>query len=667
VTASNSSAERNDALGGRASCSEPRLSRVFLDGRAERPAQPLALQAGPLSLIFDDAGLRYIRFGQREVVRRIYCAARDENWGTVPGAISNLQPDVRDNSFRIEFDIRHVQAEIDFAWHGTICGEPSGRIVFAMDGVANRTFRKNRIGFCVLHPMELAGEAVEVVHADGTREESQFPRYIAPYNPLLEVTALRHAVGSLASVELKFDGDVFETEDQRNWIDASFKTFCTPLARPFPVEVRVGDRVSQSVTIELNRHSSTLATPADVRSDVSLKLAPRSVGPLPKIGFSLPVNAEPFTSTQVERLRALKPKHLRCELRLSGDFVPVLKRAAAMAVELSTELELVLFVGPNAQRDLAALLDAVRSIQPPIARWVIFPAAGWSTTRDLAEEAGRVLRTFDSHIPVGGGTPASFLELNRERPPIELLDFVAWSMQPQEHAFDNASLVETLATQAVTVASAAQFAGGRPLVVGPITLKRRINPYATGAWPPAPPPGELPPQVDVRQLSLFGAGWTLGSVKYLAEAGVSAVTYYELVGWKGLMENDRGSPLPEQFPSLPGGVFPLYHVFADLAELSAPQVLLVCSSDPLGVECLAVQSDTRSRLLVTNFTNQQKTVTIPTIVKQARVRMLDERNAVAAMASPESYRRIDEAIAIENGRIAFTLLPYALARLDLIE
>jgi len=674
VTASNSSAAIDNRLpggrgaesGGCGSRSEPRLSRVLLDGRSEALPPPLTLQAGPLSLLFDDAGLRYIRLGHQEIVRRIYCAVRDENWGTVPGAISTLQTDVRIDSFCVEFDVRHVQAEIDFAWHGTISGEPSGRVVFAMEGIANSTFRKNRIGFCVLHPMELAGEAVELMHADGTGEASHFPPYIAPHNPFLDIVALRHAAGTLASVDLKFDGDVFETEDQRNWIDASFKTFCTPLSRPFPVEVRAGDRVSQRITIELNSRSGTPGAPADVRSGVSLTLAPRTVGSLPKIGFSLPANAEPLTSTQVERLRVLKPGHLRCELRLSGDFVPVLEQAAATAAELATELELALFIGPDPEHELAVLLDAIRSIQPPIVRWVVFPATGWSTTRDLAGTAGAILREFDSRIPVGGGTAASFLELNRARSPVELLDFVAWSMQPQEHAFDNASLVETLAAHAATVESARQFSGGLPFVVGPITLKKRGNPYATGAWPPPAAPGELPLQVDVRQLSLFGAGWTLGSVKYLADAGVSAATYFELIGWKGLMESDRGSLLPEQFPSLPGGVFPLYHVFADLAELSAAQVLPVRSSDPLAVECLAVRSD-RIRLLVTNFTDQPQTVTIPTIAKQARLRVLDEHNVLAAMASPQPYRNTDEATPVENGQVTLQLSPYALVRLDLLE
>ena len=31
-----------------------------------------------------------------------------------------------------------------------------------------------------------------------------------------------------------FDGDIFEMEDQRNWTDASYKIYSTPLRLPFP-------------------------------------------------------------------------------------------------------------------------------------------------------------------------------------------------------------------------------------------------------------------------------------------------------------------------------------------------------------------------------------------------------------------------------------------------
>ena len=34
-----------------------------------------------------------------------------------------------------------------------------------------------------------------------------------------------------------FNGETFEMEDQRNWTDASFKTYCTPLSLPYPIKI----------------------------------------------------------------------------------------------------------------------------------------------------------------------------------------------------------------------------------------------------------------------------------------------------------------------------------------------------------------------------------------------------------------------------------------------
>ncbi len=50
-----------------------------------------------------------------------------------------------------------------------------------------------------------------------------------------------------------FDGEVFEMEDQRNWTDASYKTYSTPLERPFPVVIADGAVIEQSVVFDAAR------------------------------------------------------------------------------------------------------------------------------------------------------------------------------------------------------------------------------------------------------------------------------------------------------------------------------------------------------------------------------------------------------------------------------
>ena len=53
------------------------------------------------------------------------------------------------------------------------------------------------------------------------------------------------------SVTVNLDGDMFEMEDQRNWADASYKTYCRPLSQPFPYTLKKGQKVRQAVTVEV--------------------------------------------------------------------------------------------------------------------------------------------------------------------------------------------------------------------------------------------------------------------------------------------------------------------------------------------------------------------------------------------------------------------------------
>ena len=128
------------------------------DGSGLRPPELLRVQAGPLTAWYSAGELRYVRWGEREIARRIYVAVRDRNWGTAPPLVADEDLDVRADRFRLRFTVRHQQADIDFAWLGDISGEADGAITFAMQGQARARFWRNRIGFCLLHPpREAAG------------------------------------------------------------------------------------------------------------------------------------------------------------------------------------------------------------------------------------------------------------------------------------------------------------------------------------------------------------------------------------------------------------------------------------------------------------------------------------------------------------------------------
>jgi D-apionolactonase len=635
-------------------------TNIIRYGKDEAMPETIALRAGPLQMRFENGDLRTIQYGEREIVRRIYAAVRDQNWNTIPAEISNLKLEIQAKSFRINFAATHHQNEIDFVWHGEIIGESNGTIRFTFDGEARSTFLRNRIGFCVLHPAELAGEPCRVRYANGAEFVTAFPTLVAAEQP---VTAI-HDLGSIAhevapgiAAEVTFSGDLFEMEDQRNWIDASYKTFCTPLHLPFPVEVIAGTRITQTVVLRVHA-DAPIVSMAEVNEPSRVILSSKAqLVALPPIGFGLAEHV--MTTRECERLKTLRPSHLRVDLMLAdSEFTSVFTRACNEAERLETPLEVALFFGDHAAAELPSLVALLNEYQPRIARWLIFDAKEKTTTAQSLQLARAALSSFG--VPIGGGANADFYQLNQFRPSSELLDFVTFSMNPQTHAFDNASLIEALTAIPVPIQSAKHYFDNLPVVISPITLKPRFNPVATSDMTDAA--GALPANVDVRQMSLFGAAWTLGAIKRLAESGVASLTSFETTGWRGVMETEDGSPLPNQFHAIPGAVFPLYHVLADVAEFAGGEVVATQSSDPLKVEAMQLQHGARRTLLLANLTNEWQTAMMTGIEAATRLRRLHEQNAEAAMRAPESFRAQWEASNFTSNEIQ--LSPFEMVRLD---
>ena len=133
-------------------------------GKDESLPEQINLKSGPLNLFYEAGDLRYIKYGDKEIIRRIYVAVRDRNWDTVKPVLSNVKMDIKDDSFIITYTVNNIQSDIDFCWQGKIIGKANGTITFSMDGEALSTFWRNRIGFCILHPMEYASTAVSYTH-----------------------------------------------------------------------------------------------------------------------------------------------------------------------------------------------------------------------------------------------------------------------------------------------------------------------------------------------------------------------------------------------------------------------------------------------------------------------------------------------------------------------
>ena len=342
--------------GGYARGSAPRLGPKTPE-RSMKPnpdptAPGLTLHAGPLHATFDRGELRWVRLGEVEVLRGIYPAVRGS--GLAHRAAPHLRPAHRAGGGPLPgraTTLRYEDGPLRFAASVRIDGAPDGTVRFELRGRAETAFLKNRIGLCVLHPSpSCAGRPVEVEHGDGRVTRASFPagtcRRISP-SWTSGPSATRIAPGR--ALEVRFEGEWFEMEDQRNWSDASFKTYSTPLSRPFPARMEAGDEVRHEVTLRLRDGP---ARPLVVRPRRLPRGAARSLAERPATvrcawaSISALRRRAP-SAADVERLRALRLDHLRIALGREGGWGEALARAAETARACGVPLEVAALLGED--------------------------------------------------------------------------------------------------------------------------------------------------------------------------------------------------------------------------------------------------------------------------------------------------------------------------------
>lgn len=628
---------------------------ILWHGSDTAPPTPHWLTAGPLAVALEEGQLRGVWLGGQQVLQRIYGAVRDRFWNTVPGVITGLSVEQGGGAFRVAFTSEHVSAEVDFVWRAEITGAADGTVRYQFDGEARREMAKSRIGLCVLHPLWLAGKPCRVEYVSGDRATVNFPTLVDPMQPvrgLHDFRELRHELTGGVEAILGFAGDVFEIEDQRNWTDASFKTYSTPQRIPMPATLRAGQRVQQSVTLRLEGGALPVAVVPVQAERVSIRIA-GAIGTLPELGTGAAYHGEELNAREAARLCALGLAHYRVEVDTSrDDWRCVLERGLRAAEAMDASAEVAVFLpgdGHHILEELSRLADAdYTSLR---IRWIILTRGAPATRASSLQQARQHLETMNSGI--GGGTDADFFQLNNNRPPAELCDFISVPLRPCAHQFDPGMMAENLQGQREVLKTMSALWPGKPLAVSPVSFRTRAQKG------PAAAPGELPAQADVRQMSLAGAAWTVGCIKAVAESGAQSLTLFQTTGLRGIMERETGSGVA-QFHSIPGGVFPIYLVLASLAGWQGATVLAADSDTPLALQALVLQKSGKRRALVANLTSTERRVTTGAEFTTAKV--LHAGNAVAAMTAPEIW--LAEPPQPVAGDI--TLPPFAVAIMDAI-
>ncbi len=462
---------------------------------------------------------------------------------------------------------------------------------------------------------------------------------------MLDLRALTHEFAPGTRVTCRMEGDTFEMEDQRNWTDASYKTYVRPLALPWPYTLAAGTELDQEVSLTVHGRPTDAAHPAGAPIAVAIESA---AGTMPPIGIGLDPDEHVGALVNADKLRALGVAHVVCHYdpRRGHDHATLAKAAeVARAIGGEPWLEAVIARVDGWEEEVTALGAAARAIGSPFGTVLISPASDLKSTlpggvwppSPPAEALFKAARSAFPDVRLGGGMFSYFTELNRKRPPIEHLDLVSFTTCPIVHAGDDRTVLENLELLPAIAASVRAFIGDRPFHVGPSAIGMRANPY--GAAPMANPNGirQAMSRVDPRQRGLLNAAWTLGHVARLVAGGASALTLGGAVGAAGVLHARADYPQPF-FDMADGGLFPVFHVLRGLAALKGATRLGCAVSRPHDLQALAVARDGRTEIWLANLTTDALTVRIAA-PGAARVAMLAETNFPEAAASPRRTRR----------------------------
>ncbi|HLN54986.1 MAG TPA: hypothetical protein VK207_03275 [Bacteroidales bacterium] len=634
--------------------------RLIYHGGHDSNDKQINLKAGPLSVIYENGNLRHITADGHELVRMIYMAVRDREWLTVKPEISGEEFGIYPDSFQIKYVACYSFGDIRFFARFRIEGKTDGSLVCRFEGKSLSDFEKNRIGFCVLHPIkEIAGTDCIIENPDNEIHIGKFPDHISPHQPFRNISMMHWNVNGI-SCRLEFSGDVFETEDQRNWTDASFKTYSTPLTIPYPAPVKKGDHINQKVIFRLK--GSDPNPPKGKKNLITVN--PGETTSFPFTGIGRSTRHEPFTETEIRILKSLKFDHYRTDLYLfEPGWQVIAGKASDEASALGYSLELALFFDDDYLVQSEDFITWYSHVKPGVSCVILLYKESKVTPDKLTEEIAPIFKRDLPEVILAAGTNSNFAQINRTKPDTRLVDALCYAIHPQEHADDNLTLTENLEGQMYTVQSARDFPGNKAVRISPVNIIRRFNANSENYEKPAKSEGR-PFQVDSRMMSLFGACWTAISMKYLAEAGTQAITWHQTVGERGIMQGDYPSRWPDEFRAAKGAIFPLFHFFQFILKSKKLRVAGCRSSDPLAFDALALTDGTKLKMVLANFTPKRQEANFEGTGESMTIRQLNAHNYREAASDPLWLLNLKGSKLVKNEKVIME--PYSISFIESI-
>ncbi len=620
----------------------------------EQPSETLDWHgSGDWRLALGDGALRYLTWRGQEVLRGVSFLARDADWGVHPCRVGRPEVARDGTGLRIawEAEIGPDQAPALLCRFRLMVN--AHEVSFTVEGAVQALLRTARTGFVLLHPVAgFSGRPLSVNGPNGEEVAGVVPVEVSPAQPFRDIRRLVFDLpgdGTAIRIELEADHP-FEMEDQRNWTDASFKTYYRPLSLPWPYELTAGTELRQAVTIHADGGTGMGTAAEEGTPDPAAREAP---------GTGLVWLDHDPPPQDVAALRGLGVARLTAQIDLRGkDPAQRAGAAADLSRALAVPLHLRLVLDDDADPDkalraLAQSAGPVGSVHPLPAAFLKShqPEGPWPAGLTCAQAVAAARRAFPG-VEVAEGMLTFFTELNRH-PPRAGGDRVGFGTAAIVHAADDRSVMETLEALPSVFATAAALAQGRPVDIGLASIALWMNPYGAALVPNPGWARSAMSDRDPRLRGLFGAAWLVGYLAHATRAGLRSVGVGTVSGPLGVLPcAEDGEDWHAAWPG--ARVRPIAHAIRAFNSLHGP--VLATPPDHPGAAAILRSGD---RALMANTGPEPQAITLPGH-RISAARVLGAGTLNAAMMDPDWMAGPPAAL---SG--PFTLPPYGLALADL--
>jgi D-apionolactonase len=614
----------------------PRHDNVIYYGTTEPPLAERKFSAGALTLIISDGAIRNLSWHGIEVVRGIACPVRDVNWATCISVLADESVTITPG----EFEISQVRLVADSSLRISLIFKGNSNGTFSATAVmtASREFITNRAGFTLLHPLrDVAGTSLSVIHPNGSVTSSQFPLLISPEQVTTDISGLRHCVNGI-DTEIMFRGEIFEMEDQRNWSDASFKTYCRPLSLPIPYRLGAGETQCQEIHVRFLGTPLGNAPTATAPSTGMLELQPRA-GNVPHLAAAIDDSTIPDQDAQKLAI-LMNPRIL--QLRVTPETaLRVFERTRSLISACAAEIELEVIVPAigDPETSIARVAADCKQASLAVARVLPFPerylqshqpAGPWPAGPRPQDLISFARRSFPE-AEIGSGVLTYFTELNRCRPPAAMCDYIGHGTTAITHAADDRSVIESLEGLSHIYRSAGALAGTWGYRLGLVAIGMRSNPYGSGVMENILQNRIAMAGADPRQRGLFAAAWAVGAVALTEGHKVSSLALSALVGPFGAIHKRESWAQPIYQKNGAAMVYPIFHVLRFLSAMGGAPRFSICTAEN-GIAGVASQDHSCIRLIIANLGMDVSHLRLP---HKAEIRSLNDDNFQSAINDPQ--------------------------------